>query len=175
MTIEPDDLARQALSDLQLSSGASPTEIRHAFARLALKHHPDHNPGDPNATARFQRICRAYEVLTHPRPRRKQTVVSDWPNTWPPWGTPPSDPRTTAHPDPDLKNYPSAADLAWLRRPHPYTLERRYKAIRVAQSVFWIALALLALAAIVLAFLRPDAPLNRDTYPEHFWRQMKRF
>lgn len=49
---------------LGLSSGASEREIRGAYRRLALACHPDHNPGDPDAAARFGRVHEAYLALT---------------------------------------------------------------------------------------------------------------
>ncbi|MBI3026267.1 MAG: J domain-containing protein, partial [Candidatus Tectomicrobia bacterium] len=48
---------------------ASPAELRAAYHRLALAHHPDRNPGDPRAEERFKEIVLAYEVLRDP-PRR---------------------------------------------------------------------------------------------------------
>ncbi|MEK6711322.1 MAG: molecular chaperone DnaJ [Nitrospinota bacterium] len=45
---------------------ANPTELRAAYRRLALDHHPDRNPGDPKAEARFKEIVLAYEVLRDP-------------------------------------------------------------------------------------------------------------
>ena len=37
--------------------------LRKAFKRQSLIHHPDKNPGDPDATARFQRVGEALETL----------------------------------------------------------------------------------------------------------------
>jgi curved DNA-binding protein CbpA len=48
---------------------ATPLEIKAAFRRLARKHHPDKNPGDASATERYQRIQRAYDVLSDPEMR----------------------------------------------------------------------------------------------------------
>jgi DnaJ-class molecular chaperone len=42
---------------------ATEDEIRRAYRRLALKHHPDRNPGDPGAEERFKEISEAYGVL----------------------------------------------------------------------------------------------------------------
>jgi DnaJ-class molecular chaperone len=49
---------------LELPRNASPREIKHAYRRLARKHHPDFNPGDPAAEDRMEDINRAYEVLS---------------------------------------------------------------------------------------------------------------
>ena len=48
---------------------ASPDEIKKAFRRLARETHPDSNPGDPTAEARFRDIAQAYEVLSDPSKR----------------------------------------------------------------------------------------------------------
>lgn len=50
-------------ADLGLARGASLPEVCHAYRRLALRHHPDRNVGDPDAQRRFVRISRAYRVL----------------------------------------------------------------------------------------------------------------
>jgi DnaJ-class molecular chaperone len=49
---------------LELLRSASPRDIKHAYRRLARKHHPDFNPGDPSAEDRMEDINRAYEVLS---------------------------------------------------------------------------------------------------------------
>jgi DnaJ family protein C protein 7 len=41
---------------LGLEKTATAQEIKESFRRLALIHHPDKNPGDDQATARFQRV-----------------------------------------------------------------------------------------------------------------------
>jgi molecular chaperone DnaJ len=56
---------------LGVSRTASQKEIRKAFRALARKHHPDVNPGDAAAEARFKEINRAYEVLSDPDNRKK--------------------------------------------------------------------------------------------------------
>jgi curved DNA-binding protein CbpA len=44
-------------------------QIKKAYRKLARQHHPDTNPGDPQAAARFRDITEAYEALTDPRRR----------------------------------------------------------------------------------------------------------
>jgi curved DNA-binding protein len=50
---------------------ASEKEIKQAFRRLARKYHPDVNPGDKSAEARFKEINEANEVLGDPDKRKK--------------------------------------------------------------------------------------------------------
>lgn len=48
---------------LGLSRRAGPEEVKKAFRELARRWHPDHNPRDPGAPARFRKILEAYETL----------------------------------------------------------------------------------------------------------------
>lgn len=58
-------------SILGVSKTADTEEIKKAFRRLARKYHPDMNPGDKVAEARFKEINEAYEVLSDSDKRRK--------------------------------------------------------------------------------------------------------
>jgi hypothetical protein len=54
---------------LGLTPAATPEEVKKAYRKLAFKHHPDRNPGDPQAAARFIEIAEAYETLSSPERR----------------------------------------------------------------------------------------------------------
>ena len=64
---------------LGVQRNASQDEIKKAFRKLARKHHPDVNPGDKKAEARFKEINEAYEVLSDPDKRQKyDTLGPNW-------------------------------------------------------------------------------------------------
>lgn len=56
---------------LGISREADSDEIKKSYRRLALKFHPDRNPGDREAEERFKEISEAYEILSDPSKRSR--------------------------------------------------------------------------------------------------------
>jgi curved DNA-binding protein len=56
---------------LGVERGADADAIKRSFRKLARQYHPDVNPGDKGAEARFKEISEAYEVLSDPEKRRR--------------------------------------------------------------------------------------------------------
>ena len=57
---------------LGIQKTASEKDIKQAFRKLARKCHPDVNPGDRGAEAKFKEINEAHEVLSDPEKRRRR-------------------------------------------------------------------------------------------------------
>lgn len=62
-------MAQDLYSVLGLSKGATDDEIKKAYRKLAKKYHPDVNPGNKEAEAKFKEVGQAYEVLSDPGKR----------------------------------------------------------------------------------------------------------
>jgi curved DNA-binding protein len=65
------DMARDYYEVLGLKRGASIDEIKKAYRKLAVKYHPDKNPGDKQAEDRFKEINEAYAVLSDPKKKEQ--------------------------------------------------------------------------------------------------------
>ncbi|XP_008070740.1 dnaJ homolog subfamily C member 5G [Carlito syrichta] len=55
---------------LELKKGASPEDIKKSYRKLALKYHPDKNPGDLQAAEIFKEINTAHVILSDPKKRK---------------------------------------------------------------------------------------------------------
>jgi len=51
---------------LEVDASVSPEDLKKSYRRLARQYHPDANPGDPAAEARFKEVSQAYEILSDP-------------------------------------------------------------------------------------------------------------
>src|ERR1700682_1932568 len=56
---------------LGVDKKATPEEIKRAYRKLARQYHPDRNPGDQDAEAKFKEISQAHDVLGDPEKRKQ--------------------------------------------------------------------------------------------------------
>ena len=56
---------------LGVSKGATEDEIKKAYRKIAIKYHPDRNPGDKTAEEKFKEAAEAYDVLHDPKKRQR--------------------------------------------------------------------------------------------------------
>ena len=66
-----DWLEKDFYAVLGVTKTADETEIKKSFRKLARKLHPDHNPGDVKAEAKFKEVGEAYAVLSDPKQRQQ--------------------------------------------------------------------------------------------------------
>jgi molecular chaperone DnaJ len=64
MRVGDDSMAKRDYYEiLGVQRGASDADLKAAFRKLAMKHHPDRNPGDKDCEHRFKELNEAYDVL----------------------------------------------------------------------------------------------------------------
>ncbi len=56
---------------LGVEKNVSEAELKKAYRQMALKHHPDKNPGDKASEDKFKEAAEAYEVLSHPEKKAR--------------------------------------------------------------------------------------------------------
>lgn len=57
-------MAKDLYNVLGVERGASEDDIKKAYRKMAMKYHPDKNPGDESAEAKFKEVAEAYDVLS---------------------------------------------------------------------------------------------------------------
>jgi molecular chaperone DnaJ len=65
---------------LGVSKDATTEEVKKAYKKLALQHHPDKNPNDAQAEEKFKKVAEAYETLSDPQ--KRQEYDNPFPKGW---------------------------------------------------------------------------------------------
>ncbi len=76
---------------LGLERSASEDDVRKAYRKLAMKYHPDRNPGDKSSEDRFKDINEAYQVLSDPQKRARYDQLGSAYSNWQQRGGSPGD------------------------------------------------------------------------------------
>jgi len=138
----------QARAELGVSSRASSDEVRRAFKKLALVHHPDR--AGASAAPRFRRILLAYEILSGQRaPSLAQRSVSPpraastGPDKRPPWELPFVEALPLEFADGEPLHYPTPEEIRNLSvaDTHPGRMMNRLALIFIGLLVLWGILA----------------------------------
>lgn len=72
-------MAKDYYATLGVARGADAKDIKASYRKLARKYHPDVNPNDKAAEAKFKEVSEAYEVLSDPEKRK---LYDQWGSNW---------------------------------------------------------------------------------------------
>lgn len=155
----------EARSELGVSSDMGLAEVRRAFRRLALRHHPDRNAGRADAEERFRRVLLAYEILSGQRPPTANDVPHAWspaaaarqrpPEKRAPWEIPFVEALPVEYSDGEPLHYPTPEEIRKLDRDDPASPRKMMARFFV---VFIAFVGLLWLLALLVD--RPPTPLT---------------
>jgi curved DNA-binding protein len=70
-------MGKDYYADLGVAKDAAADQIKKAYRKLAMKFHPDKNPGDTKAEDRFKEVSEAYAVLSDPEKKRQYDQFGD--------------------------------------------------------------------------------------------------
>lgn len=78
-------MAKDYYKILGVNRNATAEEIKKAYRKLAIEHHPDKNPNYKQAEERFKQIIEAYQILSDPNKRRRYDLLgANWEQFTPP-------------------------------------------------------------------------------------------
>jgi hypothetical protein len=162
----------EARAELGISSRATSIDVRRAFKKLALRHHPDRNGQFPDAAARFRRIVVAYEILSGqrpPSPAVSQTAAPAaprQPDKRAPWEIPFAEALPLETADGEPIHFPTADEIRKLdiAETHPGKMMNRLALIFVGVVVLWA----------ILAALGPTLPAEHDPVRDRLRESLSR-
>lgn len=167
MLFRPHMTLDEARRELGVSSDISLAEVRRAFRRLALRHHPDHNAGRSDAEERFRRVLLAYEILSGQRAPTSNEAPQAWSPAAPsaarqrtaekraPWEIPFVEALPVEYSDGEALHYPTPEEIRKLDRDDPASPRKMMARLFV---VFIAFVGLLWLLALLVD--RPPKPLT---------------
>jgi hypothetical protein len=162
----------EARRELGVSSKSGRSEVRRAFRKLALRHHPDHNPGRADAAPRFRRVLLAYEILSGqraptlteggpaPSPPTPAAARQRTPDKRAPWEMPFVEALPVQYDDGEPLHYPTPEEIRKLDRDDPASPRKMMSSLLV---VFLIFIGLLWLLALLVGDRGPTplTPLQK--------------
>jgi molecular chaperone DnaJ len=74
-------MTKDLYSILGVSKNSSEEEIKKAYRKIAMKYHPDRNPGDKEAEAKFKEAAEAYEILSNAEKKQRYDTYGTTDNT----------------------------------------------------------------------------------------------